>query len=174
MAYSLFDKLAFFLNEYLELGIKDRDVYFKTFWYQHRSSKPFPLRPKFSNLDNWPFRGLFWLAKDLFDEQYSDVIEPEARDFYVIRNRLEHSSLRVHEDFASGLSPNLEIFSSRLAYSIARGDLNTKTLRLFKLVRAAMIYLLLGMHREEARVAASEKDLAFPMEITTVDDDLKR
>jgi tetratricopeptide (TPR) repeat protein len=174
MAYSLFDKLAFFLNEYLQLGIKDRDVYFKTFWYQHRSSKPFPLRPKFSNLDNWPFRGLFWLAKDLFDEQYSDVIEPEARDFYVIRNRLEHSSLRVHEDFASGLSPDLEIFSSRLAYSIARGDLNTKTLRLFKLVRAAMIYLLLGMHREEARVAASEKDLAFPMEITTVDDDLKR
>lgn len=174
MAYSLFDKLAFFLNEYLQLGINDRDVYFKTLWYQPRSAKPFPLRPVFVNLDNWPFRGLFWLAKDLFDEQYSDVIEPEARDFYLIRNRLEHSSLRVFEDFAAGLSPDLEIFSNRLAYSITRGDLNAKTLSLFKLVRAAMIYVLLGMHREEARRVHDEKTLAFPMEITTLEDNWKR
>jgi tetratricopeptide (TPR) repeat protein len=176
MAYSLFDKLAFFLNEYLQLGTKDRDVYFKTIWYQHqqRSSKHFLLKPKFINLDNLAFRGLFWLAKDLFDEQYSDVIEPEARDFYVIRNRLEHSSLRVYEDFATGLPSDLEIFSNRLAYSITRGDLNAKTLRLFKLVRAAMIYLLLGMHREEARRVHDETTPAFPMEITTLEDDWKQ
>jgi tetratricopeptide (TPR) repeat protein len=174
MAYSLFDKLAFFLNEYLQLGIKDRDIYFKTIWYQHGSAKPFPLKPKFINLDNWPFRGLFWLAKDLFDEQCSDVIEPEARDFYVIRNRLEHSSLRVYEDFAAGLSSDLEIFSNRLAYSITRSDLNAKTLRLFKLVRAAMIYLLLGMHREEARRVHDEKTPTFPMEITTLEDNWKQ
>ena len=174
MAYSLFDKLAFFLNEYLHLGIMDRDVYFKTIWYRHRSAKPFPLRADFANLDNWPFRGLFWLAKDLFDEQYSDVIEPEARDFYLIRNRLEHSGLRVYEDFAAGLSPDLEIFSNRLAYSITRGNLNSKTLRLFKLVRAAMIYVLLGMHREEARKAHKQTTPAFPMEMTTLKDDWKR
>jgi tetratricopeptide (TPR) repeat protein len=174
IAYSLFDKLAFFLNEYLQLGIKDRDVYFKTLWYQHRSSKPFPLRPQFANLDNLSFRGLFWLAKDLFDEQYSDVIEPEARDYYVIRNRLEHSCLRVHEDFASTMPPELEIFSNRLAYSIARGDLNAKTLRLFKLVRAAMIYVLLGMHREEARRVHDEKKPALPMHIALWEDDWKR
>jgi tetratricopeptide (TPR) repeat protein len=174
MAYSLFDKLAFFLNEYLQLGVKDRDVYFKTIWYQHRGAKPFPLKSKFVNLDNWPFRGLFWVAKDLFDEQYSDVIEPEARDFYVIRNHLEHSSLRVYEDFAAGLSPDREIFSNRLAYSITRSDLNARTLRLFKLVRAAMIYLLLGMHREEARRIHGGKTPAFPMEITTLKDDWKQ
>ena len=174
MAYSLFDKLAFFLNEYLQLGIKDRDVYFKTLWYQHRSSKPFPLRAQFANLDNLPFRGLFWLAKDLFDEQYGDVIEPEARDYYVIRNRLEHSCLRVHEDFAATTPPELEIFSNRLAYSITRGDLNAKTLRLFKLVRAAMIYVLLGMHREEARRVHDEQKPAFPMHIALWDDDWKR
>jgi hypothetical protein len=174
MAYSLFDKLAFFLNEYLKLGINDRDVYFKTLWYQHRSSKPFPLRSQFVNLDNLPFRGLFWLAKDLFDEQYGDIIEPEARDYYVIRNRLEHSCLRVHEDFAGIMPPELEIFSNRLAYSIVRGDLNAKTMRLFKLVRAAMIYVLLGMHREEARRVHDEEKPALPMHITLWDDDWKR
>jgi len=174
MAYSLFDKMAFFLNEYLQLGVKDRDVYFKTIWYQHRSAKPYPLRSNFANLDNWSFRGLFWLAKDLFDEQYSDVIEPDARDFYVIRNRMEHSGLRVYEDFAAGLSSDLEIFSNRLSYSIARSDLNGKTLRLFKLVRAALIYMLLGMHREEARRVHDEKAPAFPMEITTLEDAWKQ
>src|ERR1051326_7391936 len=174
MAYSLFDKLAFFLNEYLQLGIKERDVYFKTLWYQHRSSKPFPLRAQFANLDNLPFRGLFWLAKDLFDEQYADVIEPEARDYYVIRNRLEHSCLRVHEDFAAAMPSDLEIFSNRLAYSITRDDLNAKTLKLFKLVRAAMTYVFLGMHREESRRVHDEQTPAFPMHIDLWKDEWKR
>lgn len=49
-AYSLFDKLSFSFNKYLQFGIKDRDVYFKTLWYQHRGAKPFPLRRVFVNL----------------------------------------------------------------------------------------------------------------------------
>ena len=175
MAYSLLDKLAFFLNEYLQLGIKARDVYFKTLWYQHRSAKPFPVRPQFVNLDNWPLRGLFWLAKDLFDEQFSEVIEPDARDFYVIRNRLEHSYLKVHEGLLSDDASGLDIFgSNRLAYSIARAELNAKTLRLLKLVRAAMIYLMLGMHREESRRVHDGKKLAFPMPMTLWEDNWKR
>lgn len=174
MAYSLFDKIAFFLNEYLQLGVADRDIYFKTIWYRHRSAKPFPLRSNFANLDNLSLRGLFWLTKDLFDEKHSDVLEPEARDFYVIRNRLEHSGLRVYEDFAAGLTSDLEIFSNRLSYSIARSDLNAKALRLFRLVRAALVYLLLGMHREEERRIHDERARAFPMEITTLEDAWKR
>jgi len=47
-------------------------------------------------------------------------------------------------------------------------------LRLFKLVRAAIIYLLLGMHREEARRIHDEMTLALPMEITTLEDDWKQ
>jgi len=174
MTYSLLDKLAFFLNDYLQLGMTDRDIYFKTIWYQHRGAKPFPLRPQFKNLDNWPFRGLFWLAKDLFDEQFSDVIEPDAREFYVIRNRLEHSYVRVHEGLLTDTPPGLEIFSSRLAYSITRDDLKAKTLRLFKLVRAAMIYLMLGMHREEVRKAKEDKKPSLPMHIALWEDDWKR
>jgi hypothetical protein len=175
MAYSHFDKLAFFLNEYLHLSIKVRDVYFKTLWYQHRSAKPFPLRPQFANLDNWPFRGLFWLGKDLFEGQFSDVIEPDAQDFYVIRNHLEHSYLKVHEGLLSDDSPGLNVFgSNRLAYSITRDELNAKTLKLFKLARAAMIYLMLGMHREESRRVHDEKKLTVPMPMSLWDDEWKR
>jgi hypothetical protein len=37
-----------------------------------------------------------------------------------------------------------------------------------------MIYVLLGMHREEARNAHKETTPAFPMEITTLKDDWKQ
>ena len=57
---------------------------------------------------------------------------------------------------------------------MTRGNLNAKTLRLFKLVRAAMIYVLLGMHREEARRKHDEKKPAFPMHIALWEDDWKR
>ena len=33
MAYSLLDKVAYFLNNYLALGIPERMVNFHTFWY---------------------------------------------------------------------------------------------------------------------------------------------
>jgi hypothetical protein len=117
---------------------------------------------------------LFWLAKDLFDEQYGDVIEPEARDYFVIRNRLEHSCLRVHEGVSATIPPDPEIFSNRLAYSITRDDFNAKTLRLFKLVRAATIYVLLGMHRAEALRMHDEQKPPLPMHLDLWEDDWKR
>ena len=39
MAYSLFDKIAYFLNEYLRLGIPERNVSFRTLWYEDQQKK---------------------------------------------------------------------------------------------------------------------------------------
>lgn len=48
------------------------------------------------------------------------------------------------------------MFADRLAYSIARDDLQAKTIHLYRLARAALIYLSLGMHREEERRRADK------------------
>src|SRR5262249_20765766 len=82
IAYSMFDKIAFFLNEYASLGIKSRDVYFKTLWYD-RHKKPRTVRKEFASSRNWPLRGLYWLSKDLFDPELQAVMEPEAQELYV-------------------------------------------------------------------------------------------
>lgn len=146
-AYSLFDKIAYFLNSYMELGIKPTQVSFSRVW---RTKDNQPIRPEFEQAKNWPFRGLYWLSKDLFDEEFHSVAEPEARALKKVRDHLEHKYLKVHE-MLMGTPGDGDLFTDTLAYSVTRADLEKQTLHLLKLARAALIYLALGMHREEQR-----------------------
>ena len=152
MVYSLFDKMAIFLNEYMRLGISPNSVYFRSIWYENNDARRRVLRKEFLGAENWPLRGLFWLSKDLFDDHFRDVMEPDAQALNEIRNRAEHSYLKVHEF----IGPELEsagfsgVWDDRLAYSVGRRELKAKTLRLLKLVRAAFLYMSLAMHREES------------------------
>ena len=147
--YSIFDKVAFFLNYYLKLGIPPNQVSFSRIW---RAKPKSPVRPQFEQSENWPLRGLYWLSKDLFEEDFQDVIEPAARDLSVVRNHLEHKYLKVHmmpvrrpETDSAYVNP----FFDTLAHSMTQDDLEQKCLHLLKLARSALIYLSLGMHREE-------------------------
>src|SRR3569832_1360259 len=62
-AYSLFDKVAFFLNDYLTLGLPLHKVSFRSVWHIP-DQKPETVRPEFEKSENLPFRGLYWLHKD--------------------------------------------------------------------------------------------------------------
>ncbi len=154
MAYSIFDKIAYLLNHYLDLGIPATRVSFKTIW---RENDRRPVRDCFTKSENWPLRGLFWLSKDLFEKDMQESTEPEARALAELRNHLEHKYVKVNETVL--LSP-LSVGSpmqDTLAYAICRSDLEQRTLRLMQLVRSALIYLSLGIHREE-RERAKERD----------------
>lgn len=158
MAYSLFDKIAYFLNHYLDLSIPEKKVTFKTLWYEALEKKK-GLRPEFHQLRNWPLRGLFWLSKDLFEDKpgFRKSIEPDAQELSEIRNHLEHKYLKLHENLWSGPpSDNDKIslaLADTLAFSMYRWEFEAKTLRLIKMVRAALIYLSLVIHCEEQRRA---------------------
>jgi tetratricopeptide (TPR) repeat protein len=176
MAYSLFDKIAFFLNEYLCLGINPKDVSLRTIWYKNVGTKSRVLREQFVEAENWPLRGLYWLAKDLFDAQFRDVLEPDAYALNEIRNRAEHRFLKVHET----VIPQTEAAAAHsasnesLAYSVGRREFEQKTIRLFKLVRAGFLYMSLAMHREEMiRNARRDKGKTMPMNLILYDDDRK-
>ncbi len=151
-AYSLLDKIAFFLNHYIKLNINERQIYFKTIWYGN-CDRNNPVRPIFEQSENWPLRGLFSLSKDLFDETAQDVMEPEARSLYLMRNKLEHSYLKIHEILVPRPPGNVlsDFWTDRLAYPVQREAFEAMTLHVFKLARAALIYLSLGMHREEQK-----------------------
>jgi hypothetical protein len=163
IAYSIFDKIASFLNEYGSLGIRPKDVYFKTLWFDNPHKQPRTVRKEFASSRNWPLRGLYWLSKDLFDPELHFVMEPEAQELYVIRNKLEHSYLKVHEMLLSrsGNDPISDMFTDRLAYSIGRDDFQAKTIHLYRLARAALIYISLGMHREEDLRRKAHKGLGL-------------
>lgn len=147
MAYSILDKIAYFLNRYLDLGIAENDVSFRRIWKQ---GKPPTVRPEFNASKNWPLRGLYWLSKDLFEPEFADVTDPDAQGLSKLRNHLEHKYVKLHS-FARPESDASDMWFDDFAYSLTVDELERRTLRLLRLVRAALIYLILGMHAEERR-----------------------
>ncbi|MDZ4693409.1 LA2681 family HEPN domain-containing protein [Terricaulis sp.] len=171
VGYSILDKIAYFLNAYLALGIKPTAVYFRTVWY-HGDAKKRTLRPEFTASENWPLRGLYWLAKDVFDESLRDVTEPDAAALYAIRNHLEHSHLKIHEMMLPPLSDITR--PDTFTYSVERGEFERKALRVLKLTRAALTYLSLAMHREEERRSQSKSSgTGVFLPLTLIEDEWK-
>ena len=147
VAYSLFDKIAYFLNEYFGFGIKPNNVYFRTIWFIDKKE----VRPILTSKENPALQGLYWLSKDLFaEEEYRDSVEPDAQNLYNIRNHLEHKYLKVHELlFPTSDDEISKSLHDDLAYSIERNAFEQKTIRLLRLVRNALCYLSLAIHNEE-------------------------
>ena len=140
-AYSILDKIELFINDYFEIGRKASKVNFRNIWY----SKPHPKHPefwpKFSSSRNWPLRGLFYLSKDLFDESFKEVAEPDASDIAGLRNQVEHRFLGFQL-----ISNGKDDQTHRI---VSLGEFQDKTLRMLRIAREALTYLALAMHREE-------------------------
>lgn len=177
IAYSILDKIGFFLNDYLSVRRKPQDVSFRKVWCDQKNNKT--LLPRFAKNKNWPLRGLFWLSKDLFDKEMRTSTEPDARALDEMRNRLEHRYLQVHESWAdsAGIARRRPGEIEPPRYSILREDLEDKTLRMLKLARAALIYLSLAVHQEEilrSKRKSKGNGLIAQIPIDTWDDDWKR
>ena len=173
VAYSLFDKISFFLNHY-------RKISFKTIWYE-RCNRDKGINPKVEALKNNALRGLFWLSKDLSEkrEGFIDAIEPDAQQIELLRQHAEHRYLKIHDSFLSldyKDSSHKFGLTDTLAESISRNDFEEKALRMMRLARASLIYLCLVIQSEEERrtqESSSDKPV-MPMSLGTWEDDWKR
>lgn len=148
-AYSIFDKIGLFLNDYFRIGIEPKRVLFRKIWFEKPGKPDSKIRPIFKDSGNWPLRGLFFLSKDLFDEAFQEVAEPDAADLARLRQQVEHRFLSF-QHFPEG-----EPTETHGITSIC--DFQRKTLRLLKMAREAIIYLSLAMHCEEARRKAESE-----------------
>jgi hypothetical protein len=173
-SYGLFDKIAYFLNDYLRLGIPETRVTFRTFWYEGQERKR-GLRKEFVKRPNWSLRGLFWLSKDLYEPTpgFRESVEPDAAQLAEIRNHLEHKYLKLHDMLVRREATPAGL-ADTLAFSAARRDFEAKTLRLLKMARAALIYLSLAIHGEERckATARGEKPI-LPMLLDRWEDEWK-
>jgi len=180
-AYSLLDKVAFFLNHYMRLRIRERDVSFKRLWYKKLNKPSSGLRKEFPDSKNWPFRGLFWLAKDLYENApgFRDAMEPEAQNLAEIRNHIEHKYIKIHEKLWSGQPDSSDeiglALSDTLAYSLYRDEFANKVLKMLRLARVALVYLSLGIHIEERKKTAErdQKKIVAPMPLDKWEDKWK-
>lgn len=175
IGYSLLDKVAYFLNDYLALGIPEKRVSFRGLWYNGQKPKQ-GLRKDMHRPDNAPLKGLFFLAKDLYEKEhgFTDAMEPDAREVAVIRNHLEHKYFKLHT-FSRPRPPSngdCPIGFDTLAYSMDRRDFERRTLRLLRIAREALIYVSQVVHVEEnrRRTEATEERLTMPVHMTTWED----
>ncbi len=147
IAYSLLDKVAFLVDRYWNLGkIPDR-ISFKNVWMVEKKAR---LLPQFKERDNLPLRGLFWLSKELFDEQLKQTTAADARELHSIRNALEHTYLRVNEGWAK---PFMIKGTNNSGFGIAIGsdELEAKAIRVMKMARSAMFYISFAISVEERK-----------------------
>ena len=142
ISYSLFDKVGFFMNAYMELGIPERQISFRGLW---RPGEKKPIRREFDQTGNWGFCALYWLAKDFFEKANDEVAEPQARGLSDIRNHLEHKYLRETVAESPTVPPD------DIAFMVSREQFEGKALHLLKLARSALIYLTIGVGLEERR-----------------------
>ena len=92
--YSLLDKIAFALNEYLGLGIKGKDVSFSTFWYSERKTRA--LRQEI--LDHSAvisLAGLLFIRNDIYGGDESYLQADETKLLQKVRNAMEHRAIQI-------------------------------------------------------------------------------
>jgi hypothetical protein len=177
LAYSIFDKVAYFLNGYFQLNIDPNRSSFRNLWYKDEKREN-GLRGDLTARDNWPLKALFWLGKDLYENRpgFTEALEPVAKHLRELRNHLEHKYLKVHDEMwlpgrMEGISGSMV---DHLAYSIQRSVFTARVLKLLGMARAALVYLSLAVRFEEIAKGRREGSVpVLPAPISTLHDDWK-
>lgn len=159
--YSIFDKIANFLNEYFSLNVSKVD--FRTIWLDAKSLKVF------NKAENLALRGLYLISKDLFfakndeeSKEFIEVLEADAQKINDIRNHLEHKFISIKlldiEKF--------EIYKERNRnFAITEDELQQKTIHLAQLAREAIIYLSFIIHTEEKKKEITDKYATIQLDL---------
>lgn len=109
-AYSLFDKIAYFISRFFNLNDigKDRNISIDSLFRDSKKSYEWKPHQKLKDSDNHFIHALFYILRDLRKVGNSDEvtkwIDPDAVAFADIRNAMEHRSLKISDDFGYELA----------------------------------------------------------------------
>lgn len=162
--YFIFDKIPYFLNKYLDLGIADHLIIFHNLWYKkskgekRRRQEILRIQSHNSNLN-----GSWRIYKDLknisvYENKY---IDPILEKISKVRNAMKHRYLKVLDYFNSNALQDDKKLDD-FAYIISFESFKNLTIELLKLPREAIIQLTMIVQTEEdKRERFSKKPLDF-------------
>lgn len=136
--YSIFDKIAVFLQAYMNLPIEVHRVDFAKIWYDKKNV----IRHEFLvHSQNLSLLALYNIHLDVYGSKiFEYLIDVQTKDLQRIRNFLEHKMVVVREG---------EMEYDDYQLRISKDELILNTIRLAQLVRCAIIYLCnFVMHAE--------------------------
>jgi tetratricopeptide (TPR) repeat protein len=134
-AYAILDKIAFFLNKFCRLGVKENEVSFREGLFLTKGG----LKPGLAKFDGLQLAALFDLAREFSKDQ---PLYP-LRD---LRRKLEHRCVTVrrakNSEKENGPSASGDGHTHGMqADGLTDDDLYESALRLLRAVRAAVFYL---------------------------------
>lgn len=136
--YSILDKIAVFLQAYLNIPLKVHQIDYSTIWTDKKNC----VRQEFlTHPHNLSLLALYNIKLDIYGSKSFDyVIDEQTKDLQRIRNFIEHKIIVVKEG-------NMTYDDYQL--QISKKELSINTIRLAQLVRCAIIYLCnFVMHAE--------------------------
>lgn len=169
-AYSLLDKVAYFVNSYWQLEIPEKKVDFNSVWTEQKKPRFGQVRETLESSKNLPLQALYWLSKDIFDSEHHRVAEPNARQLNDLRNHLEHKFVKVVDVKSTGDEPSMS--RDQLAHEITPDELVARAERIMKIARSALVYLCLAMHRAE-RQRYGDRDDVIAFDVSDIPDSSK-
>lgn len=170
--YGLFDKIAYFLNSYFELGIHERDVSFNHIWLTGfgKGKNHYDYKNVLNHEENFALASLYWISRDFYDK-FEDSPNPRLKRISDVRNAHEHKYVKVTNGWFPERTKG-EV--DDLALYVTESELSTLTLELLHIVREAIICLSLCVHVEEQKKSEQNNGkLIMPMTLMEYDDDWK-
>lgn len=114
--YSLFDKIAYFINRFFDLNDIEYDhkISFDSIFRELKGGKNWKPHSKLKDSHNCFIHALFYILKDIRDVKESTSVscwlDPDAKAFSEIRNAIEHRSLKIVDDFGYTLTQSDKAF----------------------------------------------------------------
>lgn len=150
MAYSIFDKIAFFIFDYYELDMKEWDVSFRKIWKYLKTRSGFDIDVNFA------LRGLYWISKAISDKD-SSSINPRALKVTLLRNALEHKYVKVYNDVFEA-----QANGDGLTEYVSEQYLEDATMDLLRTAREAIMLLSYAVHITELEKKQKHGDTPRP------------
>lgn len=153
--FSIFDKIAFEINEFWNLGLGERDASAAKVF----NSNKYPM-------ENIALAALYW-GNCEFREKFGNAEEPSEKDLSVLRNAFEHKFVKVHEyPYEEKLKIKDDSF-----YHVDENTLEELTIRLLQLTREWIMELVYAIGIEEGKKKTDGN--AIRLNIRDYDDEWK-
>lgn len=166
--YSLFDRIAYFLNDYFSLGFTKRNSSFNLIWSKKSELHDFAEQ-------NHLLDALKWINKDLRSKsvsKFEEYIDPILHRTYEIRNAMEHRYLKIIIDEIEINNDKTEF--DPLAFAVSRDEFHELAINLLRTSREAIILTVMAINIEERKKEEATKDEIIPsIPLDSYEDDWK-
>ena len=152
--YDILDKIAIFINEYLQMGKNERHIDFNNVWYENGDKSKQKIHKRIIETKNFDINALFNISLDLSN----DIEYKELRE---IRHTLTHRYLNIYwmgEDSIENMSKEYLLES---------------TIKITKVVKNSIIYLMSFIDIEEEKKYHQIEDYIPTIQTSYIDDELK-